>query len=136
MTSVRYAAFHPVFFLHHCNVDRIYQRHVTSEGPAECAAEFRQRQAQLALQGESVEQRVEVQQLSAARLYGTGCVCCLGTRVGWARAAARRDYAIRARVLRHAGVILGAETASVRRLSPSSTQPQAPLSCLPIPSIP
>ena len=28
MTTVPYAAFHPIFFLHHSNCDRIYEKHV------------------------------------------------------------------------------------------------------------
>eukprot|EP00928_Gymnodinium_smaydae_P030757 TRINITY_DN22780_c0_g1_i1.p1 TRINITY_DN22780_c0_g1~~TRINITY_DN22780_c0_g1_i1.p1 ORF type:complete len:1085 (-),score=111.19 TRINITY_DN22780_c0_g1_i1:65-3229(-) len=48
MTSLRYAAFHPVFFLHHCNVDRVYEKHVQMETPSECAQEFASRQRSLA----------------------------------------------------------------------------------------
>eukprot|EP00931_Biecheleriopsis_adriatica_P064366 TRINITY_DN39161_c0_g1_i1.p1 TRINITY_DN39161_c0_g1~~TRINITY_DN39161_c0_g1_i1.p1 ORF type:complete len:1033 (-),score=216.03 TRINITY_DN39161_c0_g1_i1:144-3242(-) len=47
MTSLKYAAFHPVFFLHHCNVDRIYEKHVQMETPAESAQEFASQQQQL-----------------------------------------------------------------------------------------
>ena len=31
MTSLRYAAFHPIFFLHHCNIDRLYEKYLTLE---------------------------------------------------------------------------------------------------------
>jgi len=31
MTSVAYAAFHPIFFLHHCNVDRIYEAYIAEQ---------------------------------------------------------------------------------------------------------
>merc|ERR1719454_2436145 len=53
MTSIRYAAFTPLFFLHHCNVDRIYEKHVNMEGQAECAQEFSNRQMSLANRGET-----------------------------------------------------------------------------------
>ncbi len=49
MTSVNYAAFHPIFFLHHCNVDRIYERYLTIE--TDSRLEFAARQRSL------VEQR-------------------------------------------------------------------------------
>ncbi|CAE7187067.1 unnamed protein product, partial [Symbiodinium sp. KB8] len=52
MTTVPYAAFHPIFFLHHSNCDRIYEKHVQLETPEECAAEFALRQQGLAQQGE------------------------------------------------------------------------------------
>lgn len=31
MTSIDYAAFHPLFFLHHCNVDRIYEAYLAND---------------------------------------------------------------------------------------------------------
>lgn len=31
MTSVAYAAFNPIFWLHHCNVDRIYEKYIEME---------------------------------------------------------------------------------------------------------
>jgi len=52
MTSQQYAAFHPIFFLHHCNVDRIYEKHVQMETPEECAQEFLSVQTQLQGRGE------------------------------------------------------------------------------------
>lgn len=53
MNTVPYAAFHPIFFLHHSNVDRIYEKHVQMETPEECAREFAARQRSLAEQGET-----------------------------------------------------------------------------------
>ena len=51
MASVEFAAFHPIFFLHHCNVDRIYEGYlkVDSDAQAEFEAE------QLALQTQQGE---------------------------------------------------------------------------------
>eukprot|EP00965_Chrysotila_dentata_P160301 5293305-Pleurochrysis_carterae.AAC.1 len=38
MTSVKWAAFHPIFFLHHCNVDRLYEAYLTcGRCPCPCA---------------------------------------------------------------------------------------------------
>ncbi|KAG2434558.1 hypothetical protein HYH02_012224 [Chlamydomonas schloesseri] len=31
MTSVTYAAFHPIFFMHHCNVDRVYEAYLQKD---------------------------------------------------------------------------------------------------------
>lgn len=31
MISVEFAAFHPLFWLHHCNVDRVYEKYIQSE---------------------------------------------------------------------------------------------------------
>jgi hypothetical protein len=31
MTSVTFAAFHPVFFLHHCNIDRLYEGYLRAQ---------------------------------------------------------------------------------------------------------
>ncbi|CAE7561580.1 unnamed protein product [Symbiodinium natans] len=53
MSTVPYAAFHPIFFLHHSNCDRIYEKHVQLETPEECASEFALRQQALAQQGEA-----------------------------------------------------------------------------------
>ena len=36
--KVQFAAFHPIFFLHHANVDRIYEKHVQMETPEECVS--------------------------------------------------------------------------------------------------
>jgi hypothetical protein len=52
MTSIKYAAFHPIFFLHHCNVDRLYEKHVSMESQQECEKEFSARQRSLAARGE------------------------------------------------------------------------------------
>ena len=51
MATVEFAAFHPIFFLHHCNVDRIYEGYlkVDSDAQAEFEAE------QLALQTQQGE---------------------------------------------------------------------------------
>jgi hypothetical protein len=38
ISQVPYAAFHPIFFLHHSNVDRIYEKHVQMETPEECVS--------------------------------------------------------------------------------------------------
>merc|ERR1719210_200820 len=46
MTSVAFAAFHPSFLLHHCNVDRIYQKYLELEPDSrEEMAAFQSRQA-------------------------------------------------------------------------------------------
>ncbi|KAG2491076.1 hypothetical protein HYH03_010521 [Edaphochlamys debaryana] len=34
MSSVEWAAFHPIFFLHHCNVDRVYEGYVQKDAAA------------------------------------------------------------------------------------------------------
>merc|ERR1719262_176521 len=39
------SSFHPVFWLHHCNVDRIYEKYIQLE--PDSAAEFMEHQAQL-----------------------------------------------------------------------------------------
>ena len=46
LTSLRYAAFHPMFWLLHCNVDRLFASYVqnTAGRAAECIAEMRQHQ--------------------------------------------------------------------------------------------
>ena len=41
ISQVPYAAFHPIFFLHHSNVDRIYEKHVQMETPEECVPRAR-----------------------------------------------------------------------------------------------
>eukprot|EP00946_MAST-07B_sp_MAST-7B-sp1_P004512 g4512.t1 len=51
MTSVNFAAFHPIFFLHHCNVDRILSRYLTME--VDSRNEFAARQRSLAERGET-----------------------------------------------------------------------------------
>ena len=60
MTSLRYSAFHPIFFLHHCNVDRIYEKHLSIETPEESMREFQQRQLELASKGEQNRFRAEL----------------------------------------------------------------------------
>ncbi|CAK9064401.1 unnamed protein product [Durusdinium trenchii] len=52
MSTVPYAAFHPIFFLHHANVDRIYEKHLHMETPEESVMEFAARQRSLAEEGE------------------------------------------------------------------------------------
>eukprot|EP00928_Gymnodinium_smaydae_P078047 TRINITY_DN6164_c0_g2_i1.p1 TRINITY_DN6164_c0_g2~~TRINITY_DN6164_c0_g2_i1.p1 ORF type:complete len:1025 (+),score=171.15 TRINITY_DN6164_c0_g2_i1:55-3129(+) len=52
LSTVDYAAFHPIFFLHHAQVDRVYEKHLQLESPAECQAEFKQRQQMLSSRGE------------------------------------------------------------------------------------
>ena len=51
MTSVQFAAFHPVFFLHHCNVDRVLSRYLDME--VDSRNEFAARQRGLAERGET-----------------------------------------------------------------------------------
>jgi len=51
MTSVEYAAFNPVFWLHHCNVDRIYEKYIEIEKDSQ--AEFTQFQAMREEDGEA-----------------------------------------------------------------------------------
>jgi len=51
METVMYAAFHPVFFMHHCNVDRIYQKYI--EIVQDSMQEFAAMQQRLASQGET-----------------------------------------------------------------------------------
>ena len=46
MASVEFAAFHPIFFLHHCNVDRIYEGYLKVDPNAE--EEFQAEQLNLA----------------------------------------------------------------------------------------
>ena len=43
------SSFHPVFWLHHCNVDRIYDKYLELE--PDSATEFEAHQANLARQG-------------------------------------------------------------------------------------
>ena len=50
MPSVRLAAFHPIFFLHHCNVDRIYESYL-KENP-DSSEEFASQQQGLARKNE------------------------------------------------------------------------------------
>lgn len=45
MTSVGFAAFHPIFFMHHCQVDRVYESYLRTE--PDSAAEFAATQAML-----------------------------------------------------------------------------------------
>lgn len=45
MASVEFAAFHPIFFLHHCNVDRIYEGYLKVDPNA--AEEFKAEQLNL-----------------------------------------------------------------------------------------
>eukprot|EP00927_Polykrikos_kofoidii_P050465 TRINITY_DN44380_c0_g1_i1.p1 TRINITY_DN44380_c0_g1~~TRINITY_DN44380_c0_g1_i1.p1 ORF type:complete len:978 (-),score=171.58 TRINITY_DN44380_c0_g1_i1:236-3169(-) len=52
MNDNGFAAYHPLFFLHHCNVDRIYQGFVQKVGIDACLRDFAKRQQQLASQGE------------------------------------------------------------------------------------
>jgi len=47
LSDPAYAAFHPLFFLHQCNLDRIYESYLQQRGPQECSASFRLRQEQL-----------------------------------------------------------------------------------------
>ena len=42
MSSVNYASFHPIFFLHHCAIDRVYERYLAMEPDSQ--NEFSQRQ--------------------------------------------------------------------------------------------
>lgn len=46
----RFAAFHPIFFLHHCNVDRIYEGYIDEQ--PDSRKEFEETQRALAEQGE------------------------------------------------------------------------------------
>jgi hypothetical protein len=41
MADVPAAAFCPIFFLHHCNVDRVYESYLNVQGHEECLDEFR-----------------------------------------------------------------------------------------------
>jgi len=47
LSDPAYAAFHPLLFLHQCNLDRIYESYLQHRGPPECSASFRLRQEQL-----------------------------------------------------------------------------------------
>ena len=47
MDSTQYAAFHPVFWLHHCNVDRCYEGFLAAEGHEASRLEFQAHQANL-----------------------------------------------------------------------------------------
>ena len=47
MTSTRFAAFHPIFWLHHCNVDRVYEGFLEAEGHDESRREYQTNQAAL-----------------------------------------------------------------------------------------
>lgn len=53
MTSLKYAGFHPAFWLHHCNVDRIYAKYIEIESAKNCEEEFSQTQSILAERGDS-----------------------------------------------------------------------------------
>eukprot|EP01041_Mallomonas_annulata_P005042 gene5042-10102_t len=44
LSSLSFAAFHPIFWLLHCNVDRIYETYLRRVGPAECALELENHQ--------------------------------------------------------------------------------------------
>mmetsp|Transcript_46962 Transcript_46962/g.60347 ORF Transcript_46962/g.60347 Transcript_46962/m.60347 type:complete len:683 (-) Transcript_46962:81-2129(-) len=48
MTSVYYAAFHPIFFLHHCNVDRVYESYIKQHPDSQ--AEFKATQQRLSME--------------------------------------------------------------------------------------
>ena len=48
MSSLYWAAFHPVFFLHHCNVDRVYEKYIHLEPDSK--DEFAAEQARLTAQ--------------------------------------------------------------------------------------
>lgn len=48
MSSVSFAAFHPIFFLHHCHVDRVYERYLIVE--PDSLDEFAAMQARLSRQ--------------------------------------------------------------------------------------
>eukprot|EP00038_Savillea_parva_P010861 m.193324 g.193324 ORF g.193324 m.193324 type:complete len:873 (-) comp18898_c0_seq1:157-2775(-) len=52
MSSVQFAAFHPIFFLHHCQVDRIYEKYLHVEGIEECKQEMMAQQKMLADRGD------------------------------------------------------------------------------------
>ena len=51
MLCARYAAFYPAFFLHHCNIDRIYSKYIDVEGVSNSQAEFASSQKRNKLQG-------------------------------------------------------------------------------------
>jgi len=40
LTAVPIAGFHPVFYMHHCNVDRVYESYLQAQGFEESKAEF------------------------------------------------------------------------------------------------
>ena len=40
MSSPAYAAFNPIFWLHHCNIDRLYESYIAINGASQVAAEF------------------------------------------------------------------------------------------------
>ena len=43
------SSFHPIFWMHHCNIDRFYQSYLADEGYANCRREFRRHQARLSV---------------------------------------------------------------------------------------
>ena len=45
MATVEFAAFHPIFFLHHCNVDRVYEGYIKADPDSE--QEFKAEQLRL-----------------------------------------------------------------------------------------
>ena len=49
---LQFAAFHPIFWLHHCNVDRIYEKYLKIEGVNECKQEFAAQQRMLHERGD------------------------------------------------------------------------------------
>ena len=50
MTSVKYAAFYPAFFLHHCNIDRLYSKYIEIEGVSNSQREFERGQRSMVRQ--------------------------------------------------------------------------------------
>ncbi|GBG32650.1 Matrix metalloproteinase-C [Hondaea fermentalgiana] len=51
LTSLKFAAFHPMFWLLHCNADRQYEKYIQIETREECLAELRNHQAMIAASG-------------------------------------------------------------------------------------
>jgi len=47
LSDAAYGGFHPCYFLHQCNIDRIYEQYLQLEAREECEREFQQRQEQL-----------------------------------------------------------------------------------------
>ena len=45
MNVIDFAAYHPLFWLHHCNIDRLYESYIAIHGRAESMNEYRARQA-------------------------------------------------------------------------------------------
>ena len=46
MNSVKFASYHPIFFLHHCQIDRIFETYLEME--VDSRSEFAARQRSLA----------------------------------------------------------------------------------------